>query len=261
MYNWRKAKKKNNIDVYQKLGDENRQSELMAESDEKTNYFPKAIEIEDLDIAFFDLIREGELKLDIDGQVVPVIIMNSERWAEFTQTWKYTNDDKNMVPPFITILRESVTEGTYIDVKYSIPNRMHFPYMKVQTFKDGKLGYDIYKIPQPVAVDIMYNVSFFSNYIQDTNMFYKKYLTAFSGRQVYIRPNGHFMPVVKEDDGQEDLVQDIDDQRLFVKIFNLKLTGYIQNDEEFEKVEAINRIFMSTEVSGDKQGTKKQAGS
>lgn len=252
MRNWRKAKAKNNIDVYQNLGGEGRSSELMAESDTNSNYFPKGIKIIDLDQAFFELIKEGDLKLDIDGQVVPVIIMTSERWAEFSQTWRYINDDKNLVPPFITILRETVTEGTYLDVKYSVPNRKTFPYTKVETFKDGKLGYDIYKIPQPVAVDIMYRITFFSNYMSDTNLFFEKYLTAFSNRQLYVRVNGHFMPVIKEDEGEDDIVEDIDNQRLFVKNYGLKLTGYIQNEEEFEKVEAVNRIFTSTEFSGEK---------
>ncbi len=251
-YNWRRAKSKNNIDVYQILGGENRSSELMAESDDHSNYFPKKISLEDLDSTFFDLIKEGELKLDIDGQVVPVIIMNGERWGEFIQTWKYVDEyDKNMLPPFITILREEVLPGTYIDVKYSVPNRKTFQYSKVQTFKDGKLGYDIYKIAQPVAVDILYRITFFSSYLEDTNRFFEKYLTAFADRQVYVRVNGHFMPVVVDDQGEDDIVEDIDSQRLFVKNYGLKLTGYIQNDTEFEKVEAVNRIGFTTEFTGD----------
>ena len=252
MRNWRLAKAKNNIDVYQKVGDENRSSELMTESDEHSNYFPKKIDIMSLDQAFFELIKEGDLKLIIDGQIVPVIIMTSERWAEFSQTWRYINEDKNMIAPFITILRESVTDGTYLDVKYSVPNRKTFQYTKIQTFKDGKLGYDIYKIPQPVPVDIMYRITFFSNYMSDTNSFFEKYLTTFTNRQLYIRVNGHFMPVLKEDEGEDDIVEDIDNQRLFVKNYGLKLTGYLQNDEEFEKIEAVNRIFTSTEFSGER---------
>lgn len=246
MYNWRKAKNKNNIDVYGKIGDANRSSELMAESDEKTNFFPKGIHIEDLDLSVFTMIKEGELKLDIDGQVVPVIIMNSESWAEFSQTWSLLNEDKNLLPPFLTIKRDSVKAGTYLDVKYSIPNRLQFPYMHVPIFKDGKEGYEIHKISQPVAIDIIYEIRFFSNYLEDTNRFYEKYYTQFSGRQLYVRPNGHFMPLILEDENKEDIVDDIESQRLFVRIFNLKLTGYIQDETEFTKIEAINRVALNT---------------
>lgn len=255
MYNWRKAKNKNNIDVYEKFGDKNRSSDLMAESDEKTNFFPKGIHIEDLDLAVFDIIREGELKLDIDGSVVPVIIMNSESWAEFSQTWSLLNDDKNLLPPFLTIKRDKLEIGTYLDVKYSIPNRMQFPYMKVPIFKDGKKGYEIHKISQPVPIDIHYEIRFFSNFMEDTNRFYEKYFTAFSGRQVYVRPNGHFMPLLLDDEMEEDIVDDIDNQRLFVRVFKLKLTGYLQDEKEFTKIEAINRVNFKTKMYENKNDT------
>lgn len=256
MSDWRTKKVKNNINVYQKHEGPNRSSELMAESDTNSNYFPKAIEIIDIDKEFFNLVKEGQLKLVIDGEEVPTFIMNGEKWAEFTQTYKIFDDDKNIAPPFLTIKREKILQGTYLDVKYSVPNKKKFEYCRVKTFKNGVIGYDIYNISQPSAIDILYNISFFSTYMEDLNKFYEKYISSYSDRQLYINVNGHFFPTTIDDEGlDDDTTDDIDDNKLFIKSFIIRVQGYLQNDEDFEIIEALNRVFIATELNGVNTGT------
>ncbi len=251
-YNWRKAKIKNNIDVYQNNGGANRRSELMAESDVKSNYFPKGIEIEDIDRECFELFKNGELNFIVDGKKVDTLIMSRERWAEFEQTWKMVDDDNNIPMPYVTVRRSDVKKGSYLDVKYTIPNRKHFPYLTVPTYKDGIHGFDKYMIPQPTPIDIVYEITFFTRYMRDVNRFYTRYLNSYSNGQLYINVNGHFMPTLMEDDfSEEDTMDDIEGDRFYKKSITIICKGYLQDETEFKKVESINRIGLITEVNNE----------
>ena len=248
-YNWRKAKSKNNIDVYNNFGGMDRRSELMAESDTHTNYFPKGIEIEDIDRECFNLFMNGELSFNVEGEKVKSIIMSKERWAEFEQTWSMMDDDGNVPMPYVTIRRSDVKRGTYLDVEYSIPNRKTFPYLTVPTYKDGIHGFDKYMIPQPIPIDIYYEITFFTRYMGDVNRFYTRYLTSYSNQQLYVNVNGHFMPTTMEEDfSEEDTMDDIEGDRFYKKSITIICKGYLQDEKEYKKVEAINRVGLIMEI-------------
>jgi hypothetical protein len=108
--------------------------------------------------------------------IIPIIdkILTVQRWGEFTQTWTFTNDDGNIELPFVAIVRKpDVQPGTNPSVQRTIPDRHQFYYSSVPTWNGTTMGADIYKIPQPVPVDITYDVTIICNKFRDVNKFSK----------------------------------------------------------------------------------------
>ena len=64
--------------------------------------------------------------------------------------------------------------GTNPALIYNIPNRKQYFYATVPTWDGKKIGADVYKIPQPVSVDIMYEVRLFCNRMRDLNVMNRK---------------------------------------------------------------------------------------
>jgi hypothetical protein len=243
----KKPKTDNNIYPPKELSERDR--ELMDGTDLKTTYLPKSIKLDDLDIMFYREFKDGKLSFITNGQNIPVVFMTLQRWTEFSKTWTITDDDKNILFPVITIKRGTVEKGTYAGGRSTIPNRKVFNYVEVPTYKDGKLGYDLYRIPQPVAVDITYEIRFFSRNELEVNDFLEKMLTSFTELHHYVDFNGHYFPVTMEGSSDEDSLE-INADRYYVKKMDLKLKAYIQNENEFEIIKAINRKVVITDVNG-----------
>jgi hypothetical protein len=76
-----------------------------------------------------------------------------------------------------------VQPGSNPMLQKTIPDRQTFHYSRIQTWDGTKSGSDIYKIPQPVAIDISYNVTIVTNNIRDLNFLNKIILQKFSTKQ------------------------------------------------------------------------------
>jgi hypothetical protein len=208
--------------------------ELVLQSDENTTYLPRAIKIEDIDVSFFDKVENGSLSIIIDGKKLPVIFMTNERWGEFERTWQYQDDDKLLLTPFITIKRTDKQPGTIYGGIFTVANRKTFSYVDVPTLENGYYIFTRYKIPQPVPIDLTYEVTLFSKYQEDVNAFDELMMTRFAPRQEYINVYGHYFPVVRESIKTTDDVDDIDGNRMYKTSYEIKVMGYLQNPEEFE---------------------------
>ena len=100
-----------------------RRQELLDKINKDGTYLPKSLLHADLDGGFLDFVK-NELKLSVDGKLVPNvdILMTTQNWAQFTQTWDFQNIDKNAEPPFITVVRTpEVKYGTNPATLYTIP--------------------------------------------------------------------------------------------------------------------------------------------
>ena len=151
----------------------NRRAELTDLITDDGTYLPKSILHADLDRGMLDFV-EKQLKTVTSGKKVNVIdrILTLQRWAEFSQTWKFANQDKNVELPFIVVVRQpDVQYGTNPALQYTIPDRKQFHYAKVPTWDGNRKGYDIYTIPQPVPVDIIYDVKIICNRMRELNNF------------------------------------------------------------------------------------------
>ena len=171
-----------------------RREELLEQIQKDGTYLPKSILHADLDRGMLDFVKE-DLGISVSGKKINTIdlIITTQNWAQFTESWNFQDLDKNIKPPFVATVRNpDVKFGTNPSLQYTIPNRKQFYYAKVPTWDGQRKGMDIYKIPQPVPVDITYNVKIFCNKMRHLNDFNRKVLQTFSSRQAYTEIKGHY---------------------------------------------------------------------
>jgi hypothetical protein len=60
------------------------------------------------------------MKIAIDGKAVPTFYLDNDRWGEFSKTWKFMDNDKNVPTPYITVRRIDKQAGTRLGTKYRI---------------------------------------------------------------------------------------------------------------------------------------------
>jgi hypothetical protein len=237
-----------------------RRQEMLDEIADKGTFLPKGIHYEDMDKSFLDFAKD-DITLTVEGEEVPVLFLTIQRWSEFTQTWGFADKYKNLKMPFITVVRKpDVQVGTNQNNFYNIPGKPTFTYMKVPTWEGGRKGVDVYKIPQPTAVDVNYEVRLFCNRMRDLNKFHNIMQKTFNSRQHYINVNGHPMPLHLESISDQSNVSDLDSRRYYVQFFEIKLLGYILDEEDFEVVSSVNRMVLFNELgSGPTKKKKKQS--
>ena len=164
-----------------------RREELLEKINKDGTYLPKSILHADLDGGFLDFVK-NDLKTVVDGKVIPMvdIIITTQNWSQYLETWKFVDLDYNPSPPFITVVRQpEVKYGTNPSLQYTIPNRKQFYYASVPTWNGNEQGMDIYTIPQPVPVDIKYSVKIICNRMRELNQLNKVVMQTFSSRQAY----------------------------------------------------------------------------
>ena len=233
--------------INQKIGVERRQ-EMFDEIADKGTYLPKGITYEDIDETFIEFV-DKDLSIVIDGEKVPALFLTLQRWSEFAKTWSFTDKYKDVKMPFITIVRQPNPQvGTNQAGLYNIPGHRTYTYIKVPTFIAGRRGFDTYKIPQPVSVDFIYEVRLFCDRMRDLNKLNFKIQQAFQSIQYYVKVNGHPRPIILEDIGDESNIDDFENRRFYVQSFQMKLLGYVQNEDDFEVIPAINRLVTTLEV-------------
>lgn len=234
-----------------------RRKELLEKIEKDGTFLPKSILHADLDRGFLDFVK-NDLKLVVEGKVVPTIdvLITTQNWAQFTETWNFKNLDNNAEPPFVTIVRvPEVKYGTNPSTLYTIPNRRQFFYAQVPTWDGNRTGMDIYKIPQPVPVDITYSVKIICNRMRELNSFNKIILEKFSSKQAYTQIKGHYIPIVMGNitDESENTVEK---RRYYSQSYEFTLLGFLIDENEFEVSPAISRVLQVYEVDTKKQ--KKQ---
>jgi len=69
-------------------------------------YLPKSLLHADLDRGFLDFVKE-QLETVVEGKKIPTvdILITTQNWSQFVETWDFQNIDKNVEPPFITVIR------------------------------------------------------------------------------------------------------------------------------------------------------------
>jgi len=241
---------KKNISLEPQLFGPARRQELLDKINEHGTYLPKSILHEDLDRGFLDFVK-NELGIVSDGKKVPVvdILITTQNWAQFTQTWNFNDLDKNATPPFITTVRTpEVKYGSLPSLQYTIPNRRQYFYAAVPNWNDGRQGYDVYTIPQPVPVDIKYSIKIICNRMRELNSFNKKVIEKFSSRQAYTQIKGHYIPIIMDDISDES-VMDVEKRKYYMQSYNFTLMGFLIDENEFEVKPAVSRTFALMEVS------------
>jgi hypothetical protein len=228
---------------------------------EDGTYLPKSLLHADLDRGFLDFVKDG-LKTVVEGKTVPMVdvLITTQNWAQFVETWDFENIDKNVEPPFITVIRTpEVKYGSNPAVMYNIPNRRLYYYAKVPTWDGQRHGMDIYKIPQPVPVDIKYTVAIVCNRMRELNKFNQIVLEKFSSRQSYQTIKGHYIPIVN-DEITDESIMDLEKRKVYIQKYTFTMMGFLIDEDEFEVQPAVTRIFQiyETESKIKKKKPKKE---
>jgi len=241
-------KRKNNISVYQGNELVDRRQELLDKITQGDSFLPDSVLHDDLDLGMLDFVKKNFV-INSSGEQIPVIpkILTIQRWGEFTNTWNFSDLDGNPSIPFISVIRRpDVQPGTNPSLQRTIPDRQQFHYATVPTWNGTQMGADIYRIPQPVPIDITYEVSIVCTRFRDLNSFNQIVLQKFSSRQAYTTVKGHYVPIVL-DTIEDNTPVELDSRKFYVQNYKFTLLGFIIDEEEFEIKPAVSRLFLMNE--------------
>jgi hypothetical protein len=119
------------------------------------------------------------------------------------------------------------------------------------------MGADIYKMPQPVAIDISFEVTIVCTKFRDLNRFNKIVLQKFSSRQSYTTVKGHYIPIVLDSIDDNTPMDTIDGRRFYIQNYKFTMLGLLIDSEEFEIKPAVSRMFLMNEFIQSKGFEKK----
>lgn len=257
-------KRKNNISIYGNkptlLGEDitNRRQELLDRITKSDSYLPDSILHDDLDMGMLEYVKENFVVVS-DGEKIPVIpkILTIQRWGEFSNNWSFSDEDGNVKLPFISVIRKpDVQPGTNPIMQRTIPDRSNFHYATVPTWNGTQMGADIYKIPQPVAIDITFDVTIVCNKFRDLNRFNKIVLQKFSSRQSYTTVKGHYIPLILQSINDNTPIE-TDSRKFYLQTYTFLMMGFLIDSEEFEVKPAISRLFLLNEFISSNNYEKK----
>lgn len=190
---------------------------------------PVPVEYDDIDsamIRFFD----AEINMtDDNGEKVPIFkLLSNQRFTEYTQTWKHTDKDGNLLMNFKTINRDvNPSWGTIHSGMANIPGDNRFTVLMREIVDDtGVECYEVTSMSQPLSVDLSYTVTFVTSKIEKLNEFNLHIINMFKSKQCYIYPNGHAMPMTLDNIG-DDSNYEIDGRKFYNQPVTIKLMAYI----------------------------------
>lgn len=236
-----------------------RRQELLDRIVKSDTYLPDSILHDDMDRGMLDYV-EKNFRVVSDNKKIPVIpkILTIQRWSELQNTWEFVDDDNNIQLPFISVIRQpDVQFGTHPSLIRTIPDRKLFHYATVKTWNGGQLGADVYKIPQPIPVDITYEITIVCNKFRDLNKFNKIVLQRFTSRQDYTTIKGHYIPLILDQISDTTPMDSIDGRRFYVQNYKFIMMGFLIDAEEFEVSPAVNRTLILTETVETREFTKR----
>lgn len=212
---------------------------------DKNTPFPKPVEYEDIDKAFFEWVDK---KLDIvyDGVKLPTYkLFSNQKISEYSQTWSNLDDTGNIIMNFKTITRENNPQyGESQGGNYNVPGNRDYPMFCVPVLQEnGEEAYDLYTMKQPLSVNFMYTVSVICNKYEILNKFNEAIQYEFSALECYISPNDHYMPMVIESINDESEYS-LDDRKYYAQTYNIKVLAYIIRKEDFKVTKIPSRFVV-----------------
>ena len=200
-----------------------RREQLLEYINKDGTYLPKSVLHADLDRGMLDFVKE-DLKVVTAGKIVPMldILITTQNWSQYVETWKFVDLDYNPIPPFITVVRSP-------EVKYGTNPSLQ------------------YTIPQPVPVDINYSVKIICNRMRELNELNKIVMQKFSSRQAYTFIKGQYVPIILTNVGDESQMT-MEARKYYVQSYDFTMLGYLIDEAEFEVKPAIARVTQLIEV-------------
>lgn len=236
------------IRLYDKTFGKERRLNYAKEILHKETTFPQPLEYEDIDEAFGEWV-ENELKFSYNGKEMPTYkLYSNQRFTEFTQMWQNSDKEGNLMMNFKTVNREpNPSGGKNQDDYWNIPGERYYTLLIRDVLdENGTESYEIHSMKQPFTVDLVYRVNFVTNMFSVINEFNTRLNELFKARQCYIRPNGHFIPMVL--DGIDDqTTYALDNRKFFLQSCTIRVMAYIIKKEDFKVEYRPKRVRMFAE--------------
>ena len=106
---------------------------------------------------------------------------------------------------------------------WNVPGNRRYTLLQKDVLDDnGTESIEVYSMSQPYTVDLTYTINFITVTLENLNVFNQKINKLFASRQHYIRPNGHFIPMVI-DDISDETSYSISDRKFYVQSVTIKL--------------------------------------
>lgn len=244
-------KRKTNIEIYKGKQLTERRQELLEKITKSDTYLPDSVLHDDLDLGMLEFVKKNFVVVS-DGGKIPIIpkILTIQRWAQIMNTWEFSDSDGNLQVPFIGVIRKpDVQPGTNPSIIRTIPERLQFHYASVATWNGTQMGADVYKIPQPVPVDITFDVTIVCTKLRELNRFNKIVLQKFASRQAYTTVKGHYIPIIMEKVEDNSPIEQLDGRRFYSQNYQFTMLGFLIDQEEFEVKPAVSRFFLLNEFA------------
>ena len=187
--------------------------------------------------------------VDPDGNEIPTFTLYSnQRFSEYSQSWKHTDNDGNLRMNFKTVNRDNNPKpGDNQGGLWNIPGERRYTLLIRDVLEDnGTESYEVYSMKQPYAVDLSYRVNFVTNKFDLIGKFNMRVNELFKARQCYIRPNGHYVPMVL-DEVNDDTQYSIEDRKFFVQSVGIKVMAYIIHADDYRIDKRPKHIKLSFE--------------
>lgn len=223
----------------------NRRENYIKEILYKDTPLPKPLEYDDIDNSFKDFV-DNILDISYEGKRLPTFTLYSnQRFSEYSQTWQHVDENRNLLVNFKTVSRENNPKfGENQGGLWNIPGNRHYTILtKTILDNNGTESYERYSMKQPYAVDLIYNINLVTNKYELINQFNALVNEVFKARQYYIRPNGHFVPMVIDEISDESEYS-IDDRKFFSQTFTIKAMAYIIHEKDFQVESFPKRVMM-----------------
>lgn len=231
---------RNSLEIQSQSEGNERKLELLKDVLQNGSFLPKPLLHKDIDEAFKEWVDKDLKMVSDDGVILPTMtLFSNQRFSEYSQSWQYVDENKNLILNFKTVTREpNPKEGSIQGGLWNIPGEQWFS-MKRQIVLDDNGGESILllKMKQPIALDFKYKISVFTTKYEKINEFNTIINDKFKARQCYIWPNNHPIPMILDSISDESSYQ-IDDRQFYCQTYQIKAEGYII-PEDFYKVEEI----------------------
>jgi hypothetical protein len=244
-------KRKTDIEIYKGKELTERRQELLEKITKSDTYLPDSVLHDDLDYGMLEFVKKNFVVVS-DGTPIPVIpkILTIQRWSQIMNTWEFSDNDGNLKVPFVGVIRRpDVQPGTNPSIIRTIPDRLQFHYASVATWNGTQMGADVYKIPQPVPVDISFEITIVCTKLRELNRFNKIILQKFASRQAYTIVKGHYIPIIMEKVEDNSPIDQIDGRRFYMQTYQFTMLGFLIDQEEFEVKPAVSRFFLMNEFA------------
>ena len=154
--------------------------------------------------------------------------------------------DRNIKYPYITIRRSSSPSLAQNPIKGRIPGRKFTSY-KIPFYTNNGPTYKYYRVPQPIKIDLEYEIRVLTHYISDINIINETLLKHFASLNAYLDIDKHYMPMNIESVSDETDSDNLEDERVIHTLYSIQVRGYIIDEKEFEEIIGVSSVLVNIE--------------